>query len=198
MENRKLYIPSTYKLIAKDERFGFEVWGLINNEPGNRTVAAAFGGKRTKPDWHFRFQNEARLMAKIEETLSGFMQWDERKAKRKAERSRPHNVQVGDVFRCSWGYDQTNIDFYEVTKVLGAMVEVCEIGQMSEETLSMQGECVPAVGQYIGKPMRKKVNMCGDDASIRIYSFASAYKMKPLAKIGDKAVYESSHWTAYA
>lgn len=26
-------------------------------------------------------------------------------------------VKVGDVFTCSWGYDQTNVDFYAVTKV---------------------------------------------------------------------------------
>ena len=36
--------------------------------------AMAFGGKRTKPDWHFQFKDETRLKAKIEETLKGFMQ----------------------------------------------------------------------------------------------------------------------------
>lgn len=195
------YIPQGYELIAKNERYGFEVWGNLSvTAPSGKTYiyAIAYGGKRTKSDWHYRFRDEASLKRQIEETLKGYMEWDERKQTRKAERNKPHNVEVGDIFRCSWGYDQTNIDFYQVTRVIGAMVEVREIAQMSEETMSMQGECVPSVDNFIGEPMRKKVSTYNDSASIRIYSFASAYKMKPIAKVGDKALYESSHWTAYA
>lgn len=33
-------------------------------------------------------------------------------------------VQVGDIFYNSWGYDQTNIDFYEVIRLTGQGVEV--------------------------------------------------------------------------
>jgi hypothetical protein len=191
---KQRYIPQGYTLIAKDERFGFEVYQ--SNSP--RIVAMAFGGKRTKPDWHFQFKDETRLKAKIEETLQGFMEWNERKAKYKAERTKPHNVQVGDIFRASWGYDQTNIDFYECTKVIGSTIEICEIAQMSKDNGFMTGECVPSQGHYIGKPMRKRVSMSGDTPSVKIYSFASAYLMKPIAKIGNKPLFEASHWTAYA
>ncbi len=40
-------------------------------------------------------------------------------------------VKAGDVFVCSWGYDQTNIDFYEVVSVssTGKTGEVVAIGQ---------------------------------------------------------------------
>ena len=30
-----------------------------------------------------------------------------------------HTIKVGDIFYSSWGYDQTNIDFYKVTKLVG-------------------------------------------------------------------------------
>lgn len=33
-------------------------------------------------------------------------------------------VAVGDVFVLSWGYDQTNVDFWEVVRLTGAGVEV--------------------------------------------------------------------------
>lgn len=191
---KERYIPSGYELIAKDERYGFEVYATLSP----RIVAICFGGKRTKPDWHYRFQSMERLHARISESLNGYIEWQERKAKQKAERNKPHNVKIGDVFRCSWGYDQTNIDYYEVTKVIGAMVEICEIGQMSEETGFMSGECVPETGRYIGKPMRKKVSMYGDSPSIRITSFSSAYRIEPVARIADKPVFAASHWTAYA
>lgn len=191
---RKFFIPQGYELIAKDERFGFEVYAVMSP----RIVAMAFGGKRQKPDWHFRFQDEQRLQAKISETLAGFMAHIERKAQWKAERSKPHDVKVGDVFRCSWGYDQTNVDFYEVTRVIGATVEIRAIAQEAVTTGWEQGQCVPVPGQYIGEAMRKKVNNYGGKPSLRIYSFASAYRMDPIAKVGDKPLYASTHWTAYA
>lgn len=192
MNNR--YIPSGYSLIAKDERFGFEVYGMT--EP--RIVAIAFGGKRSKPDWHYRFQSVERLYQKIEETLKGFMAWEERKQKQKTERNADHDVKVGDIFRCSWGYDQTNVDHYEVTRVMGKMVEIREIAQMREETGFMQGKCVPHAGKYIGEPMRKRVKMHSGEPSIAIASYASAYRLKPVATVAGTKVYDSAHWTAYA
>ena len=35
-----------------------------------------------------------------------------------------HTIQVGDVFVESWGYDQTNIDFYQVVRVMPKSVEI--------------------------------------------------------------------------
>jgi len=189
------YIPKGYELIAKNERFGFEVYA----QRAPRLVAMAFGGKRSKPDWHYLFKDEARLNAKIEETLRALMASDVAKAERKAERARSHDVKVGDIFRCSWGYDQTNIDYYEVTRVIGErMVEITPIAQEREETHYMQGECVPVPGKYTGDPQRKKVQMYSSGPSIRIASYSSASRIDPVAKIGDKPVYAASHWTAYA
>lgn len=188
------YIPSGYSLFAKDERYGFEVYATLSP----RIVAIAYGGKRTKPDWHYRFKDEAGLHKQIENTLRGFMQSAELKAEWKAKRNAPHDVKVGDVFRCSWGYDQTNIDYYECTAVLGQMIEIRAIAQEAEEAGFMQGQCVPVPGKFIGGAMRKKVSMSGGDPAVRIESYCSAYRMKPVAKVLDKPVYESSHWTAYA
>jgi hypothetical protein len=201
MKNQTRYIPSGYELIAKDERYGFECWGNLNvitNSGKHAIYAIAYGGKRTKSDWHYRFKDESSLQRQIEQTLRGYMQSAELKAEWKAKRNAPHDVKVGDIFKCSWGYDQTNIDFYECIAVLGQMIEIREIAQDSMETLSMQGECVPMQGAFIGEPMRKRVSMGGGEPSVRIQSYCSAYRMKPLATIGNKPVFASSHWTAYA
>ena len=29
----------------------------------------------------------------------------------------PATVEVGSFFECSWGYDQTNVDFYKVVEI---------------------------------------------------------------------------------
>jgi hypothetical protein len=109
-----------------------------------------------------------------------------------------HDVKVGDIFQCSWGYDQTNIDYYEVTRVMASMVEVREIAATREETAWLQGECVPAPGHYIGEPMRKRVAVYGSGPCIRIYSFASAYRIKPTAVVDGVKTFPVSNWSAYA
>jgi hypothetical protein len=40
-------------------------------------------------------------------------------------------VKVGDIFYCSWGYDQTNIDFYQVVELSasGKTAKLREIGK---------------------------------------------------------------------
>jgi hypothetical protein len=44
------------------------------------------------------------------------------------------NVKVGDIFYSSWGYDQTNIDYYMVTKLIGkTMVEIVAIESKYDE-----------------------------------------------------------------
>lgn len=191
---RDFYIPKGYTLIHRDDKHGVEVWG--QTEP--RVVAMLFGGKRAKPDWHYRFNSLDRLWAKIDETLNNLDAWAKRKAEWKAERDAPHDVKVGDIFRCSWGYDQTNIEYFQCTKVFGAMIEICKIACDSQDIEFMQGRSVPMLDAFVGDPMRKKVKMYGGEPSVAIYSFANAHRMKPVAKIGDKPLYESSHWTAYA
>jgi hypothetical protein len=39
-----------------------------------------------------------------------------------------HGVEPGDIFYCSWGYDQTNVYWYEVVRVTAAKAEVRPIG----------------------------------------------------------------------
>jgi hypothetical protein len=123
---------------------------------------------------------------------------EERKAQKAAARAKPHALQVGDVLRSSWGYDQTNIDYYEVTKLVGSqMVEVRRIACQSEETAHMQGVSVPAPGHYIGEPKRCKVSDYGNRDSVKVSEVAHAYKMTPRI-VGGVKVFNSSSWTAYA
>lgn len=189
------YIPTGYTLIRSDASHGVEVWGQL--EP--RIVAICFGGKRSKPDWHFRFQSAERLHAKIDEHLNNLDAWAKRKSEQKAQRNAPHDVKVGDIFRASWGYDQTNIDYYQCTRVISdSTIEIRPIAQEAEETAFMQGQCVPAPNQFTGEPMRKRVSMAGGEPSVSITSYANAHRMKPREVVPGCKVFDSSHWTAYA
>lgn len=49
---------------------------------------------------------------------------------------------VGDILYSSWGYDQTNIDFYKVVKVSAASVWIQKVGQVWEQLDGFLGEYV--------------------------------------------------------
>ena len=46
----------------------------------------------------------------------------ESKNKYKEERTNPHTLKVGDVLYCSWGYAQTNVDYFKVSEVIGKRI----------------------------------------------------------------------------
>jgi len=60
-----------------------------------------------------------------------------------------HGVEIGDIFYTSWGYDQTNIDFFEVVAVTEKMATVKPIREKRTETGWLRGETEPMPGEYI-------------------------------------------------
>ena len=63
-----------------------------------------------------------------------------------------HNIALGTIYVHSWGYDQTNVDFYEVTGLNGrTMVTLAPIGQDRRiaTKVGMQGLTTPIPGQFI-------------------------------------------------
>ncbi len=67
--------------------------------------------------------------------------------------------QVGDVMSYSWGYDQTNVDFFEVVRVSKKCVWVREIWQNSSDSLGgpTGGRTQPRRGDYKSDKIIRKV-----------------------------------------
>lgn len=148
------------------------------------------------------FKTTEKRAAWIAQCFSAATSQAERTAKNRAEkaaqRAKPHDLQVGDVLRSSWGYDQTNIDYYQVTALIGTtMVEYREIGAQSEATGHMTGNSVPAPGAFVGPVKRARVSDYGKRDSIRVSNCAHAYKMQTVTVAGI-VCYNPSGWTAYA
>lgn len=66
-------------------------------------------------------------------------------------------LKLGDIFVNSWGYEQTNIDFYEVTGMTAASVRLRPIDKVYDETGFMSGTSVPIPGKYIGSEFIKRL-----------------------------------------
>ena len=94
-----------------------------------KLTAIAYKGKSSKHLWYNRFNTEEDMKDKIAKTYSNLMSWEDRKAERKEERKAPTTLKVGDIIYSSWGYEQTNVNFYKVIAVKGKQtVELREIG----------------------------------------------------------------------
>jgi hypothetical protein len=140
-------------------------------------IAALFVGKSLKPSAHIRFASEDRRAAKIAEWKANIDAAAEYKAKRKAEKAEAkanfvNPLKVGDVLVESWGYEQTNIDFYKVIAVGPKSVKIQKCGSKYVSQNGPAGNQVVADGPGYGEIMTKIVRPGG---SVKMSSYSSAY-----------------------
>lgn len=67
----------------------------------------------------------------------------------------------GTIFYTSWGYEQTNVDFYEVIHSTEKMVTVRELEKATaEDNGQFTGRAVPLKGKYRpdSKPIKRKLD----------------------------------------
>lgn len=113
-------------------------------------AVAAFNSRSKKPIFHFLYHTEADC---IEVITTFFL--DERNKKadrhlRRLERSNYVNqLVVGDILYTSWGYDQTNVDYYQITRVLNKKIGVRPIRGEYFQVTYMSGDSVPVPNQFI-------------------------------------------------
>lgn len=84
---------------------------LIFNQPAMKV----WKGRQGNPFSNYRYASEEQLkndLARIKANHDKEMAWKEER--RKAKASFVPTFEVGDIFVASWGYDQTNVDAYQV------------------------------------------------------------------------------------
>ena len=115
------------------------------------------------------------------------------KQSNKADEGVKHLLKIGDVLRSSWGYEQTNIDYYQVTAYKGkCTVEIREIRAMRTRQSGDYGTCLPIKNDFKGDAIVKRV--CKSGTSVRINSFSSARK-KDCVVVGGVEIFSPDNWT---
>jgi hypothetical protein len=69
-----------------------------------------------------------------------------------------HDIVVGDIFEYSWGYDQTNVDYFEVVATTAKTVKIRKIGAHSVPGSEgfMSDKCVPVPGKFVSETILTK------------------------------------------
>ncbi len=112
-------------------------WGVI-----------AYVGKSNKATFHYSYKRESDMDRRIADFFAGLRAHREYVAKSRQERYAGHTLKPGDVIYNSWGYEQTNVDWYVVTRASKAYVWLRPIAstmETSESVGPMSGQCAPAL-----------------------------------------------------
>ena len=177
-KTREMFVAAAKLSLVRSLRGGkIEVYA---NE--DCTVVAGFVGKRAKPSMYYRFPTVEKAGAYADKWVAV----EDEKFKKDEE---ANAYVVGDVLVASWGWEQTNIDFYEVVKVSGSFITVREIEKKQVSTNMNGGAVVPIPGAFKGAPIRRKVSA----GWISINSCVGARKAE-LTDLGDFREYSFTNY----
>ena len=139
--------------------------------------------------WEYH-TNAASRDRKVKEIVASF----ERRAKEKAQRREEaknfqHGYQVGDILVSVWGYDQTNVEFYQVTELIGSKsIEIQMVSSKVVKESRGSEMVVPIKDRFIRseKPLRKKVDT-RRAVKLNSYSYARPWSGKPISQTSSYA-----------
>lgn len=84
-------------------------------------------------------------------------------------------LDVGTILCSTWGYDQTNVDFYEVVSATPRTVQLRKIAKRRVESGYMSYSAQPVAGKFTGEPFRRKVHGYAGRPSVEINGYANAH-----------------------
>lgn len=133
---------------------------FARSEARGRVYLKGWRGKSDKPAFYYGFSTAKAAEDYATKYAKNEAENEARKLSRKAEKkSKRDNLrasdhwQVGDVAKTLWGYDQTNVEFFQVVEVKAKSVVVREIKQ----------NCSDNGGPYGGKTAPRRFDFCGPE-----------------------------------
>ena len=151
-----------------------------------------FKGTAAKPLAYYTFRSEERREEYAARTLASITT---HQVSRKGEQAADHYM-VGDVLYASWGYDQTNINFFEVVRVSGKSIWIREIAQNSSDPGNCSsGFTQPRRGHFLAESLFLGGNSRSNAAKRKAVQKGGtvSHEFVSLSKWDGKALYCSSY-----
>jgi hypothetical protein len=134
-----------------------------------------------KIEFNYFFANEERANQFVLDFIKKIDLWEDRKQEEKNKKKEQLKkglendiLKVGDIYYSSWGYEQTNIDFYQIIEVKGQYATFQEICSKEVEgsmySHGMACQVVPVKDSFHGEPIKKKMRFTEGGASCNISS----------------------------
>ena len=125
--------------------------------------AALWEGARKRPSHYYRFKTETEREEWIKREKTSITKRAEMlKTIRKKKQEENAALKVGQIMYDSWGWEQTNIDWYMIVRKTGASVWLQQIGANVTETGFMSGNSTPNPDKLIGgEPFMRRIGKYG-------------------------------------
>ena len=139
----------------------------------NEICAAGFTGRKVKPVFRLRFPTTDRREQYVTTWLTEQRARQERNTRTAAT---PNPFEQGDIVWSSWGFEQTNVDFYKVIAATASTVVLRKLAAIKTpqdaEHFPDRGTCVPVPDQFEAgsKEFRARVSkyLYGDEVECTV------------------------------
>lgn len=131
------------------------------NSISGQLLAKGFIGKAGKPAFYYSYSSEQKRAEALTRFFDNQKRINDTKAQQRQKRTEYcHSIKVGDIFDNSWGYDQTNVDFYQVVAVPSPKTVVIrpissQHAPSDYKTSSMAGHVVALANNFTGPEQTK-------------------------------------------
>lgn len=158
-EKRERFIPEN------STKYEVGQYTIYTYEKNGTALAVYYrGNKMTKNIGHYRYANVEQRAKKVEEDMNRYKEQEKRNAESKlAGMMRAQifaaTLQEGVILYYSWGYDQTNVDFFEVVGRKGkstVLLRKIETDRGPEDGF-MTANVMPKKGVYTGPAFEKRL-----------------------------------------
>jgi len=172
------------------------VWKLM--ETGH-CLLMTYTGSAAKPRANYRFRSQEAAEKWLVEDLQHIRDRQERKTAEEAEKKAARAKKaadywnVGDVFYTSWGYDQTNVEYYQITELKPRSVIVRQISvNSSDHGQPGGGKVQPRRFEFVGPEFLCPINHAGNFSAGPCHSSDKPSFRHTCYKWDGKAKYTSS------
>ncbi len=164
-ENASMEEGPSYKII----KFKLDLYGKI------WFAVAVFYNKAAKPAHYYRYQTEEQREKFVAECKSHAEKHEAYKAGRRQKRKDfETSCMVGDVFVSTWGWEQTNVDYYLLVDRKGNNGTFVQVGRSvvpgSEYSHGMACKVVADPSHVIGEPFKKRI-LEGETVNLDSYKY---------------------------
>jgi hypothetical protein len=133
---REFYIAKDSQKVTSNKLPEESAVCYISASASGRVSVQFFIGKQSKPDKYLAYKSRESANSAIEAFFDNLVHVHEYKRQEKERQKLARQAAkaefqgtIGSVFVSSWGYDQTNVDAYQITaRINNQTVEVVEIG----------------------------------------------------------------------
>jgi hypothetical protein len=138
------WFPKGSMAINHPNGLGVAYVSVMNPEKGYWQVVA-YRGTAGKPEFNYSFKNREQAEKKVGDWFQSLSAHRDYVNQLRETHNQPHTLKVGDIITNSWGYDQTNVDWYRITRTTQHFVWLKPIAAHVEENGFMSGPSVPRI-----------------------------------------------------